>query len=183
MTKKDAIELINESLIDQDSKFKREVNALFKTKEVVDMLIQAYDMSDDNAKLSLMDATEKQFLDKFAKDSGSGDEEETETSTDSTDDFEEDGSDLDFEEDGSDLDFADGSESAEVSLSDAPEDGAAATTEADADAANPFADFGAPAQEEPSGNPFESEYWKTKKDSKAINESAKKTVLKRKVRK
>ncbi len=97
MKKQEAIKLINESLIDQDTKFKREINALFKTKDVVDLLQTAYDNSDDNAKMSLMDATEKEFLDKFAKDTGSGDDKDDKSNSNNDDDF-------NFETDGSDID-------------------------------------------------------------------------------
>ena len=70
MTKNEALNLVNESLIDQDTKFTREINALFNQKETIELLQKAYDLSDDNAKASLMDATEQQFLDKFAKEIG-----------------------------------------------------------------------------------------------------------------
>lgn len=171
MTKEQALEIVNESLIDQDSKFRREINALFKQKEVQELMQQAYDMSDDNAKMSLMDATEKQFLDKFAKDGGSGDDETGTPSDDSTDvsDFEEDGSDIDFETDGSDI---------ETPTDTPDENGSGVGGDADpfgGDDSNPFADFGGAgddnggdAQQEPS-NPFESSYFS--KRAKSLNEN------------
>lgn len=168
MTKKEAINLVNESLIDQDSKFTREIKALFKTQDVIDLMQQAYDLADDNAKASLMDATEKQFLDKFAKD-GSGDDDEKENDgSEASDDFELDGSNLDSEEDGSE---DDGSEDAGTEMLDNEETGTD-DFEMGGDDSNPFADFGGgdeAVQSEPS-NPFESF---TPSYARHMNESAK----------
>ena len=169
MTKNEALNLVNESLIDQDTKFTREINALFNQKETIELLQKAYDLSDDNAKASLMDATEQQFLDKFAKDNGSGDDKEKKTDDDSEkdDDFLSDGSGLDdlddedgsdFEDDGSEDDF--GTDDNQGNSS---------------DNSNPFeTSFGGDS------NPFESRA--TKKSMKSLNESTKtqKRFLKKK---
>ena len=170
MTKKEALYLVNESLIDQDSKFTREINALFNQKETIELLQKAYDLSDDNAKASLMDATEQQFLDKFAKDNGSGDDKEkkTDDKSDKEDDFLADGSGLDaiddedgsdFEDDGSDEDGSD-------------DDGSDEDFDMDnnqgksSDNSNPFeTSFGEES------NPFES--MTTKRSMKFLNESTK----------
>ena len=150
--------ILNES-IDQDEKFTREIKALFKTKEVIELLQKAYDQSDENARISLMDATEEQFLNKFAKD-GAKDP-----------DGDADGSDEDFEyeKDGSDIE-------------DEPEDNAADADPFAADSgdmsSDPFAgggdDFGAApeadtAQPENS-NPFESFKPRARRNQR-INES------------
>lgn len=171
MKKQEAIKLINESLIDQDTKFKREINALFKTKDVVDLLQTAYDNSDDNAKMSLMDATEKEFLDKFAKDTGSGDDKDDKSDSNNDDDF-------DFETDGSDID--EGSED-EGSDGFTPIDNntntntdadpfATTDTNTQSNDANPFADDTTTQQQ--SSNPFESFAPKHKK-THHLNEARK----------
>lgn len=173
MTKNEALNLVNESLIDQDTKFTREINALFNQKETIELLQKAYDLSDDNAKASLMDATEQQFLDKFAKDNGSGDDKEKKTDDDSKkdDDFLTDGSGLD------DLDDEDGSDFED----DDSEDGSDEDFDTDnnqgnsSDNSNPFeTSFGGDS------NPFESRV--TKKSMNPLNESTKtqKRFLKRK---
>lgn len=146
ITRKEAMALY-ESLVDQDTKFRREVNALFKQKECIELLQQAYDLSDDEAKMSLMDAVEKQFLDKFAKD-GSGNDEKEEEKKDGDDDFGmDDGSDG-FLEDGSALELDDDSSDDDGSDDGSDDDGAEPTaTELDS---NPFADYGSES------NPFES---------------------------
>ena len=59
---------LTESLVDQDTKFDREVEALINTEEAKEILKTAYQNADDNAKISIADATEQQFLDKYAPD-------------------------------------------------------------------------------------------------------------------
>jgi len=150
--------ILNES-IDQDEKFTREIKALFKTKEVIELLQKAYDQSDENARISLMDATEEQFLNKFAKD-GAKDP-----------DGDADGSDEDFEyeKDGSDIE-------------DEPEDDTADADPFAADggdmSSDPFAgggdDFGAApgadTAQPDNSNPFESFKPRTRRNQR-INES------------
>ena len=150
--------ILNES-IDQDEKFTREIKALFKTKEVIELLQKAYDQSDENARISLMDATEEQFLNKFAKD-GAKDP-----------DGDADGSDEDFEyeKDGSDIE-------------DEPEDNAADADPFAADSgdmsSDPFADggddFGAAPEantaQPDNSNPFES-FKPCARRNQRINES------------
>lgn len=170
MTKNEALNLVNESLIDQDTKFTREINALFNQKETIELLQKAYDLSDDNAKASLMDATEQQFLDKFAKDNGSGDDKEKKTDDESEkdNDFLTDGSGLDalddedgsnFEDDGSDEDGSDdGSSDEDFDMNNNQGNSL--------DTSNPFeTSFGGDS------NPFESIV--TKKSMKSLNESTK----------
>lgn len=178
MTRNDAMRLVNESLIDQDTKFTREINALFKQKDVVELMQQAYDMADDNAKMSLMDATEKQFLDKFAKDgSGDDDEPKNDDGSETNDDFELDGSGLDddmFDEDGSDEDGSDDSLST-------PDEGGD-MFDMGGDDSNPFADFGGEGGGEPSepsepSNPFESVRMRHKNRAR-LNESAMRSTRK-----
>ena len=74
-TYQEALQL-TESLIDQDTKFKREVEALISTEEAKDILIHAYDAGDDSAKASIAAATEEQFLDKYAPDGSAKDKDE-----------------------------------------------------------------------------------------------------------
>lgn len=178
MTKNEALNLVNESLIDQDTKFTREINALFNQKETIELLQKAYDLSDDNAKASLMDATEQQFLDKFAKDNGSGDDKEKKTDDDSKkdDDFLTDGSGLDDldDEDGSDFED-DGSEDDSEDNGSDEDFGTDNNQGNSSDNSNPFeTSFGGDS------NPFESRV--TKKSMNPLNESTKtqKRFLKRK---
>lgn len=171
MTKNEALNLVNESLIDQDTKFTREINALFNQKETIELLQKAYDLSDDNAKASLMDATEQQFLDKFAKDNGSGDDKEkkTEDKSEKEDDFLADGSGLDvfddedgsdFEDDGSDEDFGSDDDDSDEDFDMGNNQGNSTDT------SNPFeTSFGGDS------NPFESIVTKT--SMKSLNESTK----------
>lgn len=167
MTKKEAMALVNESLIDQDTKFSREIKALFKQQEVVDLLQQSYDNSDDNAKQSLMDATEKQFLDKFAKDGSGDDKEDKKDDEVENDDFLADGSGLDdLDDDGSDNSVDDDS-----SEDDGSDDDFSMTdnsSDSNTNDSNPFASFG----EGESSNPFESQ--KSKK-GKSLNENVNRT--------
>lgn len=168
MTRNDAMRLVNESLIDQDTKFTREIKALFKTQDVVDLMQQAYDMADDNAKMSLMDATEKQFLDKFAKDgSGDDDEPKNDDGTEAADDFELDGSGLD------DDSFDDGSDDSGSddfgTMTDDNAGGDDMFADMGGDDSNPFADFGGTEENTEPSNPFESA--RTKYRSR-LNENA-----------
>ena len=169
MTKNEALNLVNESLIDQDTKFTREINALFNQKETIELLQKAYDLSDDNAKASLMDATEQQFLDKFAKDNGSGDDKEKKTDDDSKkdDDFLTDGSGLDDldDEDGSDFED-DGSEDGSEDNGSDEDFGTDNNQGNSSDNSNPFeTSFGGDS------NPFESRV--TKKSMNPCKESRK----------
>ena len=87
-----------ESMIDQDTKFNREVDALISTQEAKDILTNAYNSTDDAGKEAIAQATEEQFLDKFAP---AGKEEEKDGSendndNDNQDDFITDGSIFDF---------------------------------------------------------------------------------------
>lgn len=84
---------LTESMIDQDTKFNREVEALIKTDDAKEILINAYNQTDDAGKEAIAIATEEQFLDKFAP---AGKEEESDGSEDT--DFDEGES---FEVDGS----------------------------------------------------------------------------------
>ena len=179
MTKNEALNLVNESLIDQDTKFTREINALFNQKETIELLQKAYDLSDDNAKASLMDATEQQFLDKFAKDNGSGDDKEKKTDDDSEkdDDFLSDGSGLDDLDDEDGSDFEDDSSEDDGSEDDGSDEdfGTDDNQGNSSDNSNPFeTSFGGDS------NPFESRI--TKKSMKSLNESTKiqKRFLKKK---
>lgn len=72
----DEAKALTESLVDQDTKFKREVEALISTEEAKDILIHAYDAGDDSAKASIAAATEEQFLDKYAPDGSAKDNDE-----------------------------------------------------------------------------------------------------------
>lgn len=113
---------LTESLIDQDTKFHREIEALINTEEAKAILVDAYENGDENAKASIAASTEEQFLDKYAPDgSPKEDGEESDgsdgTSEDPEDDFLEDASgieDIDSLDDGSeddqdfDLDIDDG---------------------------------------------------------------------------
>lgn len=67
---------LTESLVDQDTKFDREVEALINTEEAKEILKTAYQNADDNAKISIADATEQQFLDKYAPDGSAKDKDE-----------------------------------------------------------------------------------------------------------
>lgn len=83
---------LNES-IDPQEKFTREVNTLFKEKDVQDTLQKMYSSVTDDSKQILLDTIEDEFLNKFATKTGSGSKED-------------DGSDEDFQfdENGSDID-------------------------------------------------------------------------------
>lgn len=74
-TYQEALQL-TESLIDQDTKFNREVEALINTEEAKEILINAYNSGDDSAKASIAAATEEQFLDKYAPDGSAKDKDE-----------------------------------------------------------------------------------------------------------
>ena len=174
MTKNEALNLDNESLIDQDTKFTKEINALFNQKETIELLQKAYDLSDDTAKASLMDATEQQFLDKFAKDNGSGDDKEKKTDDDSEkdDDFLSDGSGLDDLDDEDGSDFEDDGSDEDGSDEDFGTDDNQGNS---SDNSNPFeTSFGGDS------NPFESRV--TKNSMNPLNESTKtqKRFLKKK---
>jgi len=72
----DEAKALTESLVDQDTKFDREVEALINTEEAKEILRTAYQNADDNAKMSIADATEQQFLDKYAPDGSAKDKDE-----------------------------------------------------------------------------------------------------------
>lgn len=67
---------LTESLVDQDTKFDREIEALINTEEAKEILRTAYQNADDNAKMSIADATEQQFLDKYAPDGSAKEKDE-----------------------------------------------------------------------------------------------------------
>lgn len=98
---KQGLNPVNEA-VDPASKFSREVAALFGNQAVRDLLQTAYDNSDDNAKQSLLDATEEQFLDKYASDPGAGKGQKGGQDPDEDDSSDDDGSDFDMGDDGSD---------------------------------------------------------------------------------
>ena len=94
---------LTESLIDQDTKFNREIEALINTDEAKEILKNAYNNGDDNAKASIAAATEEQFLDKYAPD-GSPEEKKDEEKKGNDEgsgdeDFLDDASGLDIEQD------------------------------------------------------------------------------------
>ncbi len=130
---KQGLSQMNEA-VDQDSKFSREVAALFTNQAVRDLLQTAYDNSDDNAKASLLDATEEQFLDKYASDPGAG------KGRGAGSDGDDDGS----EDDGSDDDFDMGDDSGSDGGS-TPGGDMGGGDSSNADSGNPF---------EQGGNPF-----------------------------
>lgn len=92
--------------IDPQEKYTREVNTLFKEKDVQDTLQKMYASVDDQAKQLLLDTVEDEFLDKFASKDGSGKKEESDGS-DEDFEFDEDGKNIDSSvkpDDGSDED-------------------------------------------------------------------------------
>ena len=123
--------------IDPGTKFKREINTLFKTDDVRETLNKIWDSVDENAKQILLDTIDEEFLDKYATDDGSG-KKKKEADEDSSEDdfkFEKDGSKLNEPDDGSEDngdDFGDGKET------EVPPDASAAPA----------------AQEEANNNPF-----------------------------
>lgn len=143
---------LNEAFVEQDEKFTREVNALFKTEDVRKIFASAYEESDDNARASLMGAVETEFLDKFAKDGSGNDEnpgtEEKPKDKKPSDNFMNDASGLDSSDDGSD----DGSDDFGTQSVD-----------------DPFADTTTPPQQQQPTNPFESR--RTRRGLRSMNES------------
>ena len=128
-TYQEAIQL-TESLIDQDAKFNREVEALINTEEAKEILINAYNNGDDSAKASIAAATEEQFLDKYAPDGSAKEKEDDKDKEDTS----QGGEDEDFLNDASELEDAE-SESVEDDGSDEDDGSEDDTTEEDI---NPF---------------------------------------------
>lgn len=99
---------LTESLIDQDTKFHRELEALINTEEAKAILADAYENGDESAKASIAASTEEQFLDKYAPDGSPKEKGEEADGSDGTaedpdDDFLEDASgieDIDSLDDG-----------------------------------------------------------------------------------
>jgi len=102
---------LTESLIDQDTKFNREIEALINTDEAKEILKNAYNNGDDNAKASIAAATEEQFLDKYAPDGSPEEKKDGEKKGDNEpagdDDFLDDASGLDIEQDNANQDVVD----------------------------------------------------------------------------
>ena len=123
--------------IDPDTKFKREINTLFKTDDVRETLNKIWDSVDENAKQILLDTIDEEFLDKYATDDGSG-KKKKEADEDSSEDdfkFEKDGSKLNEPDDGSEDngdDFGDGKET------EVPPDASAAPATQEETNNNPF---------------------------------------------
>lgn len=181
-TYQEALQL-TESMIDQDTKFNREVEALINTEEAKEILINAYNSGDDSAKASIAAATEEQFLDKYAPDGSAKDKDEKK------DDGSDGGSqDADFLDDASGLEdapeipadedtTAEDTDGSEIEIEDDSEDDQDTAEEEGIGTDNPFAqatsgdESGALTDTEGdnSGNPF----LESKKAKKAhsLNES------------
>lgn len=118
--------------IDPGTKFKREINTLFKTDDVRETLNKIWDSVDENAKQILLDTIDEEFLDKYATDDGSGKKKKEADEDSSEDDF-------NFEKDGSKLNEpADGSENDEKSDNIPPNASPASPVTQDEKNSNPF---------------------------------------------
>lgn len=106
LTREQALDIINESVA-PDEKFTRMANALFNQEESKRLMQKAYDEGTEDAKASLLDSLETQFLDKYAPDADkvdTGKGKDSKTEDDGSDD------DFKFEEDGSQVEDEQGSD-------------------------------------------------------------------------